>query len=552
MFALSGSAAHAPCGVVVPPRRHCALQRPGQVRRRLVHLHASASAQPPPVTFATGSVVNASTECPAKQSFRIVHKPSAPLRTLGEIDVTIVSDPQGVDKLVQTLKEYSEKCEASNEPPLVAVDCEWKPDFMGAMERDVVNPLLCEEQVSGDDASGEGEDSDCDAMKGGVEEPTVTPPPVDASIKKKLAAVLDVKEENDDDAVVASSPAEHTQDNNGKRLTNRARRMREKLARRAQRRAARGLAVSNVTSSARVKKGGKRKTKKGRKARIRSRDWNEVALLQLATRDRVYIIDMLSLLPPRHVVGGPVVQHDQPENVDMANNVAAESVDRLLSHLLLASIQPHSDGDEATITLATTNRLVLCGHGLHYDFIRLTAGYATRVPSLMALRKWPESRHTPGVAPLCAEAPLLTRARTLEVSTFLRAAGRITGSQSRGLASLMKTALGITVDKSEQCSDWSQRPLTNEQILYASVDVCVVATCVDRYWRNVVSARAAAHAAQRAQARPGGRAHMKAERDANKEEENELVKREMRWYEVIAPLTSSLRTGTGWRRIHLR
>ena len=60
--------------------------------------------------------------------------------------------------------------------------------------------------------------------------------------------------------------------------------MREKLARRRQRRIERGLSP-DAPPTARVKSDRKRQRGKNRKARIRSKDWNEVAVMQLATRE---------------------------------------------------------------------------------------------------------------------------------------------------------------------------------------------------------------------------------------------------------------------------
>lgn len=328
--------------------------------------------------------------------------------------------------------------------------------------------------------------------------------------------------------------------------------MREKLARRRQRRIERGLSP-DAPPTARVKSDRKRQRGKNRKARIRSKDWNEVAVMQLATRERVYLVDMLALLPPRHVVGGPVaLDEDAEPHVAAERERAIASVDRLAAHLLLATVNPHDNEDGAS--LASMDRLVLVGHGLSYDWVRLTASYATRVPSLMALRHWPPTRHRrvgqPEPPPLPERAPLLVRARTLEVGTFLRAAGRISGSQTRGLASLMKTALGITVDKSEQCSDWSRRPLSSEQVLYASIDAVVVVSCIDKYWRNVTKARAAKHAMQRAQARPGGRADGKAQRDGGEGFAEQAP--DARWSDIMIPLTTPLRTGAGFGKVFLR
>ena len=48
-------------------------------------------------------------------SFVIQHKQGAPLRSLGDVRVTIVDDAKGVDALVGVLQEYSRACEEDNE-----------------------------------------------------------------------------------------------------------------------------------------------------------------------------------------------------------------------------------------------------------------------------------------------------------------------------------------------------------------------------------------------------------------------------------------------------
>ncbi|MBI3819796.1 MAG: HRDC domain-containing protein [Planctomycetes bacterium] len=51
-----------------------------------------------------------------------------------------------------------------------------------------------------------------------------------------------------------------------------------------------------------------------------------------------------------------------------------------------------------------------------------------------------------------------------------RLAVSILGSKTPGLANVLRDRYGIQLDKSQQKSDWSRRPLTNEQLLYARED----------------------------------------------------------------------------------
>ena len=52
----------------------------------------------------------------------------------------------------------------------------------------------------------------------------------------------------------------------------------------------------------------------------------------------------------------------------------------------------------------------------------------------------------------------------------MRAPGLHGTCKDKGLSVVLETVLGMTLDKSLQCSDWGQRPLTDEQILYAAND----------------------------------------------------------------------------------
>ena len=50
-------------------------------------------------------------------------------------------------------------------------------------------------------------------------------------------------------------------------------------------------------------------------------------------------------------------------------------------------------------------------------------------------------------------------------------AARFLGFQATGLASLLASELGVTIDKHLQQHDWSRRPLTDEQLVYLAGDV---------------------------------------------------------------------------------
>ncbi|TMW87536.1 hypothetical protein EJD97_019814 [Solanum chilense] len=53
--------------------------------------------------------------------------------------------------------------------------------------------------------------------------------------------------------------------------------------------------------------------------------------------------------------------------------------------------------------------------------------------------------------------------------------GRRLSKQTKSLATICQEVLGISLSKELQCSDWSQRPLTEEQMQYAAVDAyCLI------------------------------------------------------------------------------
>jgi ribonuclease D len=60
---------------------------------------------------------------------------------------------------------------------------------------------------------------------------------------------------------------------------------------------------------------------------------------------------------------------------------------------------------------------------------------------------------------------------TLAVSKKLRGAGILGG---HSLAMVCERELGLILDKSEQTSNWAQRPLSAEQLRYAALDAEVL------------------------------------------------------------------------------
>jgi len=73
---------------------------------------------------------------------------------------------------------------------------------------------------------------------------------------------------------------------------------------------------------------------------------------------------------------------------------------------------------------------------------------------------------------------------TMEESKRLRGA-EVLGGHS--LAAVCERELGLAIDKAQQTSDWSRRPLEPEQIRYAALDAEVLLalrTALSRHWKS--------------------------------------------------------------------
>ncbi len=61
-----------------------------------------------------------------------------------------------------------------------------------------------------------------------------------------------------------------------------------------------------------------------------------------------------------------------------------------------------------------------------------------------------------------------------------RVAAAVLGSQTPGLASVLEGEFGVRLDKSQQRSNWAQRPLSSKQIAYARLDTRFLLPLMDR------------------------------------------------------------------------
>jgi prolyl-tRNA editing enzyme YbaK/EbsC (Cys-tRNA(Pro) deacylase) len=162
-----------------------------------------------------------------------------------------------------------------------------------------------------------------------------------------------------------------------------------------------------------------------------------VELLQIALRERVFLLDLRALLLPPPPSPSPLTP-------------AERAVDSLLTHLLASPW------------------LIKAGLGLAHDLRRLSASY----PRLPCFRPAPTpSAATEQLLPLRShvDLPLLARA-TLPTPP---------PGPVPSLSRLCEAALGLPLDKRQQRSAWSRRPLSPAQIRYASADAHVLTALFD-------------------------------------------------------------------------
>ena len=148
----------------------------------------------------------------------------------------------------------------------------------------------------------------------------------------------------------------------------------------------------------------------GLDAEWRPGDNTPVALLQIATRGEVFLVDLLATAPRS------------------AGEALNDATDELLQAVLWSE------------------DVYKLGFSFAYDVKRMKASYSH-------LKVWSE------------------RSKNLvDVKQLAFAASPSKMSLRCGLAALTRQVTGFTLDKKEQCSDWGRRPLTEGQIAYAAAD----------------------------------------------------------------------------------
>lgn len=168
-------------------------------------------------------------------------------------------------------------------------------------------------------------------------------------------------------------------------------------------------------------------TRSSKKKRKKGGSTSPVALLQLSTRERVWIIDLQSLC--RAFPG------------------ASSDTDGLTQEELLVN--------EALAQVFVDPRVLKLGLGPATDLKRLSWSY----PHMECFQSF---NGVIDVSSLAKKAHPDVSARSME-----------------GLSKLCQHVLQYAIDKSMQCSDWSVRPLSQEQLNYASLDAHVLIRLFD-------------------------------------------------------------------------
>ena len=169
----------------------------------------------------------------------------------------------------------------------------------------------------------------------------------------------------------------------------------------------------------------------GLDAEWRPRSGTPVAVLQVATRHEVFLVDMIELMADEGV--------DEP----------ASSVDTGAGSVLL---------DAFLADLLASKTILKLGFGFSYDLSRMQRSY----PSLGSVF---------GVMEGLVDVKAVTLVAFPEKKTKLAKAG---------LATVVASILGMYIDKTEQCSDWQRRPLSHAQIAYAASDAHCLTVLFDR------------------------------------------------------------------------
>jgi hypothetical protein len=182
---------------------------------------------------------------------------------------------------------------------------------------------------------------------------------------------------------------------------------------------------------------------------------NPVALLQLATRERVFLVDMLALC--RHAQGQHVNRQRPQEE---AGAEGAESSSKQTGGEPPPAASSALTAEEAALAaflqqLFTDRSIVKLGWQVGGDLKRLADSYPQLLPGS-------STGSPPG----------------WDVQALVDLQQLVAPSNPRkfqpSLSSVVRRVCGLPLDKGQQMSDWGERPLTREQLQYAAVDAHVL------------------------------------------------------------------------------
>ncbi|KAI8518141.1 Exonuclease mut-7 [Branchiostoma belcheri] len=153
-----------------------------------------------------------------------------------------------------------------------------------------------------------------------------------------------------------------------------------------------------------------------------------VSIVQLATKDKVYILDMIALV----------------QNTEMGR----------LQHFFSS--------------LLVSQDVVILGYGIDGDFQMLGRSYPFLREALSKRKRVIDLSHV-ATRIHRADPSLLTFDAGDSTDDDLTS-GAPAKSDASGLSQLVQQCLGLPLAKTEQLSDWERRPLRKAQLLYASLD----------------------------------------------------------------------------------
>jgi hypothetical protein len=213
-----------------------------------------------------------------------------------------------------------------------------------------------------------------------------------------------------------------------------------------------------------------------------------VAVLQIATRHEVFLVDMITLMADG---GGGKEQPRQPASTEPPPPTTTTTIDSASTTEAAApdpssSLPPSSSATPATKTTTT----IVAGSVLLDEFLGellssasvLKLGFGFGYDLSRMQRSYPNLRSVFGPTEGLVDVKAVTLCAFPEKVKLAKA----------GLATVVASVLGMFIDKTEQCSDWQRRPLTASQLEYAAADAHCLTVLFDRCYNAAPEVIAAA------------------------------------------------------------